>query len=495
VNADHQTVKAGQGDVSSTQSANNGLFVSILSKSGAQLVNLAGLAVLARLLVPEDFGLVAMVMAVVGLGQLFKDSLGHTAIRAARLDISQINSLFWISSALGAALAVVVYGAAPWVAALYQDSRLLDVTRITSVSFLLSGVATIPMALIRRRLAFARLAMINVSVAVATQLSGIGLALAGYGYWALVVAAVVGALVSMIMALIWSEMRLDRPMIAENLRPLLGFGGHVVVFGLMGFLALNAHSLILGIYQDAASVGYYHRAFMIMMLFVAQLSDPLTTVVTPTLARLQDDLAAYRAHYLESLRLFVMFASALSALLYACADEIVHILLGSGWQQSIDILKILAVGIVPQVLCISTGWLYFSNGDTRSLMWWGIGGWGTLILLLFLAASGGMRAIALSYTVGMFILLLPCLKMALRRCGLPVSTVLAASFPAVVSAGTGFIIIALLDPKFAGFPAVLRILITSVVFAMIYLPLILLVFRQKRVLLQLLPSLRRRVSA
>ncbi len=476
------------------QSARNGLFVSIMSKSGVQLVNLAGLAVLARLLSPDDFGLVAMVMAVVGIGHLFKDmGLGHAVVRAVVLSRPQVSGLFWISSALGLVMTMVIYGAAPWVASLYQDLRLLDIARVISVTFLLGSITTIPLALIRRQMAFKRLAIINVLVAAATQLSGVGLAMYGVGYWALVVAVVIGALVNMILALACSGMRVSKPSNFGDLGPLLGFGGHVVIFGLLSFFALNAHNLILGLYQEPASVGYYHRAFMLMMLLVAQLSDPLGTVVTPILARLQTDLAAYRVYYLESVRLLMIFSSALSILLYVCAPEVVLILLGPGWEQSAYILGILAIGVVPQALCISTGWLYFSNGDTRTFMWWGIGGWGSLILFLLMAAPGGPKAIATAYTVGMFILLIPCLKVALRKCGLSVATVIAASVPAVLSAGAGCAAIVLMNPLWADLPAMLTILARGGIFAMVYFPLILFVFRQKRVLMLLMPSLRRPV--
>lgn len=471
--------------------ARNGLFVSILAKVGVQLVNLVGLGVLARMLLPDDFGLLAMVLAVVGLANLFKDlGLGLAVVRAVELSDDQVNSLFWVSSALGTVIAGIVYAAAPWVVQLYQEPRLLDITRVIALTFMLSGLATIPLALMRRRLDFGRLAIINVVMAAVTQLSGIALALHGFGYWALSVAMVLGTLASTLMALGACRMPIRRPSLRADLRPLLNYGSHVMIFGLLGFVALSAHNLILGIYHDAESVGLYHRAFMIMMLLMAQLSDPLGNVVTPVLARLQTDLASYRSHYLESLRLFMLFSAALSVLLYACAGEIVAILLGPGWERSVGLLQVFAIGLIPQALCVSTSWLYFSSGDVRALMWWGIGGWGSLIILLLLAAPGGMQALAQAYAAGMFILVLPCLKLALRRSALPLGEVLRASAPSVAAAIAGLAVLMLLEPMLSGMSPIFSLSLRVALFSVVYLPLSLVVFRQWRVLYILLPAAR-----
>lgn len=473
-----------------------GIFVSVLSKGGVHLINALALVVLARLLVPGDFGVVAMVMAAVGFGHLFKDlGLSAATIRAPTLGQDQINSLFWINSGLGLAVGLAVYLAAPLVAAMYQDERLLDVTRVCALVFVVSGISAQPMALLRRHLRFSRVAAVTLVAAFAGQAAGVGAALAGAGYWSLVVAMLVTLLVTLLLALLLSGIRVDAPRLRGELRPLLHFGGHLVGFSILGFVALNAHNLILGLFHDAGSVGVYHAAFMILTLLFSQLAEPLGLVVTPVLSRLQDDVGAYTSHYLDSVALIAAYAAGLSAVLFACADDIVRLVLGAQWGESVPVLKLLALGLLPQALCNTAGWLYLSHGDTRAMMQWGLGGWGSLILLLLLAAPGGTTTMAAAYSLGMLLLLVPCVMLSTRCIALPTTRVLRAALPALLSALFALPALFAVSHWLASWPGAVRLGVSLLGFGTLYAGLLIVVFHQGRILRQLLPQLRARQPA
>lgn len=477
--------------------AESGVFVSVLSKVCVQLATVGGTAVLARLLAPSDFGLIAMVMAIVGVGHLFKDlGLSAATIQAAKLSQAQINSLFWINAGLGLTVCAAVWLLAPTVAAIYKDPRLLDVTRACALLFALGGIAAQPMALLRRSLRFSRLALVTVTATLIGQAAGIVAALTGAGYWSLVIATLTTALVTLLLGLGLSGIRLQKPALEGELRSLLHFGGHLVGFALLGFVALNAHNLFLGLFHDEQQVGLYHAAFMIMTLLFTQIADPLGLVMTPKLARLQDDVPAYNEKYLEGVALIAAYAAGLSGLLFVCADDIVHLVLGSQWDASATVLRLLALALLPQALCGSTAWLYMSHGDTRAVLRWGVGGWGTLTILLLLAAPAGKTALASAYAAGMVLLTAPCIAMATHRVKLPVWRVLRAALPALLAAL--FALPALAAPMlwFADWPALLRLGVGVPSFALLYLGLLVVLFRQGPILRQFLPQFAtRRASA
>lgn len=469
-----------------------GVVVSVLSKSGVQLINMAALVVLARLLVPGDFGLVAMVMAVVGIGHLFKDmGLSAATIRAPTLDHDQVNSLFWINSGLGVAVGCLVYLSAPLVAAMYQDERLLDVTRGCALLFVVTGVAAQPMALLRRQLRFGRLALISLSSAALGQAAGIAAALGGAGYWSLVAASLITMFAMMVLGLLFSAIEVRRPALRGELRPLLHFGGHMVGFSLLGFVALNAHNLILGLFHDAAHVGLYQSAFLMATLLFTQFAEPMTLVVTPVLSRLQHDSAAYVQHYLDNVALLAAYAAGLSAFLFICADDLVRLVLGTQWSESVPVLQLLALGLLPQALSHSSGWLFMSHGDTRAMMHWGLAGWGSLIVLLLLSAPGGTTAMASAYALGMLLLTIPCLAFATRRVELPVVRILRTAMPAFLSSLCAGVPTWLLMGALTEWSPLARLLVCTALFASLHLAMLTAVFRQGHILGQLVPHLQR----
>ncbi len=467
-----------------------GILVSVAGKVGVQAVNLLCLAILARILAPDSFGLIAMVMAVVGIGMLFKDmGIGVAIVYAKSPSPEQLNALFWISAALGAVVSVIVYLVAPLVAALYSDARLLDLTRALAATFLLTGLSVQPLAILRRALRFDRLAVINIAASLIGQVAAIVAALNGWGYWALVLAALITPLVTLVMALAMSGVRISAPVRVAQLGGTLKFAGQTVVFALLGFAALNAHNLILGLHADAAAVGLYHRAFVLLALLVNQFADPLALVATAELSRLRDRLSAYRDYYLDTVSLFLAYAALVAAGLFVCADDIVAVLLGPNWEACAPLLRIFAIAIIPQVLCVSTGWLYLSNGDTRGMMWWGLGGWGGLTVMIAAAAPFGMEAMAMAYSGGMFVLLLPCMGLAFRKLELSVGSALLRALPSTVSALLAAAAAYALQPMLGDWPVVVRLLSSLLLVTIVYAAMMLLIFGQGRILALVVPKI------
>lgn len=407
-------------------------LVSVVGKGGAQIVQLLSLVALARLLSPSDFGLIAMVMAVIGIANIFSDiGLSAATVRAKNISSEQASTLMSINIGFGALMTVIVLCAAPLVSLFYDDQRLTPIAHALAWTFLLGSMGTQHLALLRRQLKFAALAWMNLIAVILGQGVAVLLAFHGFGYWSLVIGTLLTQASKVLMAWILNSWRPVKPVFDANVKRMISFGGNLMIFSLLGYLAFNIHNVIIGWRFGPEEVGYYNRAFVIVSLLAGYVVGPLSLVAPAALSRMTDEPERYNETYLHTVAMMLLLTAPISFATAIAAEDIVEIILGNRWQSSVVIVQILALGIVPQTLCASSGWLYLSQGDSRSMMQWGVCGWGALILFLIIGVSYGAKGVAAAYTSGMFILLYPCMLMAFRRTSLRFSDLAKKAFPIV----------------------------------------------------------------
>ncbi|MGH8505191.1 MAG: lipopolysaccharide biosynthesis protein [Stenotrophobium sp.] len=471
-------------------------LVTVLGRGGAHTGQLLALLILARLLVPADFGLLTMVMSVIGVASIFSDlGLSAATIRQPKITHEQVSTLFWINLGFGALMTGLASAAAPWLARFYADLRAVPVTLALAWTFFLGGIGAQHTALLRRRLKFTALAWINVLSMGAGQASAIILALAGYGYWALVSAMLIGTLMNSALAWLWCNWRPGLPHWDAQIRSMISFGGYLVVFTLLGFAAQNVPNVLNGRLWGAAAVGYYSRAFVLLTLLLNYIVDPLNLIAPAALSRLLDDAVAYRNYYLKTVAMMLFLTAPIGFASFVLADDIIRFVLGPQWNESAGVLRILALAVVPQTLCATSGWLYMSHGDSRTMMKWGVGGWGMLIACLVAGAPFGIRGMALAYTLGMLVLLYPCMKMAFKRTTLKFSDLFRVVWPGVLAAALAALATWTLANALRDVVLALRLSACLALYALVYFVLLTVVFRQGTVFVEMWQQLRYRRSA
>jgi O-antigen/teichoic acid export membrane protein len=389
--------------------------VSAAAKAVIQLLRLATLMVLARLLAPADFGVLAMVMSALGIAELLRDlGLSQATVRAEQVTHGQLNTLFWINLGFGALMALLCLLVAPGLSRLLSDARVAAVTAVMGLSFLLSGFAAQHMALLRRTLRFGAIARINLSAAALGSLTALALATLGVAYWALVAAAIVSSTVTAVGAWLGSGWRPRAPAWDPAVRPMLSFGGYLVGFGLLSYAAQHAHIVLIGRFFGAAAAGLYVRASMLLVQPMSYAVEPLRLILPATLSRLQSNPSGFRQNYLGTLGPLLLGTAPFGAWLAVTADDVVHLLLGRQWTDSAPVLALLALSAVPQAVNISSGWLYMARGDARAMMRWGIAGWSVVIVLMLSGLYWGINGVAAMYSLSMFLIAAPCMHYACR---------------------------------------------------------------------------------
>jgi O-antigen/teichoic acid export membrane protein len=316
----------------------SGGIVTGLAQGSKFSLSLISAIVLARLLMPEDFGLVAMVTTITGFLRVFKDAgLSTVTIQKVNITHAQVSNLFWINVAVSATLSLIVAALAPVVAWFYRDPRLVAVTLALASTFAVSGAVVQHQALLNRQLRFKAIAVIDVSSAALGLLVGIAMACLNLKYWSLVGMQLSTVMVELTLTLWISRWRPQRPTRSSGTWSLLHFGAHLTVASVFRRLAGGCDTLFLGRWYGAYTVGLYTRGASLFIRPIEQLTGPFEAVFTPILSHLQGDLGRYRRTFLQAYGAVVLLWFPVTALLMALSRPLVLVLLGTKWEQVIPV--------------------------------------------------------------------------------------------------------------------------------------------------------------
>jgi len=348
--------------------AARGAVVTLGGQGARMVIQIVAVMILARLLDPEDYGLIAMVVVIVGIGEIFRDfGLSSAAIQAPELSRAQRDNLVWINTAIGLTLAALLFLAAGLVAAVYDRPELTEVSRALAGTFVLNGLATQYRADLVRRLRFGQLAIAETAAPALALGVAVLVATSGGGYWALVAQTLTQAGIILVVLVI-SARWLPRLPRRAPMRGLLRFGGHLLGSQLIGYASNNVDTLLIGLRFGAGPLGFYNRAFHLLMAPLNQLRAPSTTVALPVLSRLQDDPVRYGAFLLRGqLTLGYSLVAGLGVVV-AAAEPVTAIFLGAKWITVVPILRLLAVAGIFQTLAYVGYWVYLSRSLTADLM-------------------------------------------------------------------------------------------------------------------------------
>ena len=462
------------------------------------VVRVASGMALARLLTPEDFGVVAMVVAVANFAALFRDlGLAVATIQRERVTHEQLSNLFWVNVLVGVTTMAITIALAPAIARFYGEARLVRVTVCLSSAFLFGGLAVQHRALLKRQMRFGRLAAVDVSGTVFSVLLGVGLAWLWRGtpqaYMALVWMRVAWAACAMFG--VWLSCRwIPRlPTAGSGVGSMLSFGMDMTAYRILNFLTRNLDRILIGKYCGAGQVGYYNKAYQFLLLPISQLRSPLVSVATPALSALQNDDEMFRRYMRRLLSVLSFLTMPLMALTCVCAREIVLLFFGGQWIEAVPIMRVQSVlGFIQPVAGIC-GLVLVTLGKTRRCLVFGALNAVPIVLAFVIGLRWGALGVAIAYAVVSYVTLIPllwfcfhgtpvgvrlflasiarpgltsvaagCAVWALRRCALfPASTV-GALVCALLSGGVLYLALHCIDRRgrasLAGYVSYVRML-------------------------------------
>jgi len=405
-------------------------------------IQMASTVVLARLLTPQDFGLIAMVTAVTGFVAMFKDmGLSMATVQRAEINHGQISTLFWINVALSLGIMLVTAALAPVIARLYGEPRLTRITLALAGGIIFGGLTVQHQALLRRQMRFGALAVIDIVSMSAGMLAGIIAALYGLRYWALVIMHIAQPITLVVTVWITCTWRPGLPIRRSGVRKMLAFGGYLTGFSFVNYFARNMDYILIGKFCEVGILGLYTKAYHLLMLPIAQIRNPLNMVAIPALSRLANTTERFRSYFEKLVSFVAILSMPLVVFLAVCAKELILLILGKQWIQAVPLFQILAITAFIQPTGQLWGAAVLSLGNSRKYFILGTINAIVVVVGFSVGISWGSIGVATSYAIATYTALLPTLHYAFARTPLSIGSFFKAIYgPVVASIFMGLII-------------------------------------------------------
>lgn len=354
--------------------------------------------ILARLLSPDDFGVIAMAAPVMAFLLLFQNlGLNQAAIQATEITPAQSSGLFWLNITASGLIALLMIGVSPLVALFYNDDRVGYLTAASAAMVMISGATLQHVALFDRALRFAALSRMEIIKNLTTFMVTIGLAIVLKSYWAIFVGALAGAFIHMV--LIWkkSTWRPSAVPGMSGIESFVRFGGFMTGFNVLNFLSRNLDNVLIGKFSGPVALGLYDRSYKLMMFPLQNINAPLSRVMLPVLARVKSDPAEFRRIYITTIRTIALVSIPAIAVAGASSEHLVPLLLGDQWQDAAPIFAWLSMAALFQPLSNTTGWLFIVMERGKEFVAWGAFSAITTLIAFGLAAPHGPVVMAMAF--------------------------------------------------------------------------------------------------
>lgn len=341
----------------------SGLFWVFVNQGGNQVIQFVISIVLARLIAPSEFGLISMVIFFTGFADVFKNlGMGAALIQKSDVDDRDYSTVFWLYLGLGFLLFTIFFLSAGIIADFYENSNLVSLTRLMSISFLISAFTGVPATIVLKKMNFRLRTKISITTLLIGPIVSFPLAYWGYGAYAIVFASLVKEIFSAIYY--WLTVKWYPKFIfsKEKFKSLFKFGGLASLNGILFYVYRNVDNLIIGRMVGEQGLGLYSRAYGLMMLPISRISESVKTVLFPALSQIKENNEKMRQIYYRSIRSTAFVVFPLMFGLSFIAEPFVLFVYGSQWQGMIPILKILSLLGAFQSVKTFNGTIIYAKG-------------------------------------------------------------------------------------------------------------------------------------
>lgn len=350
--------------MSLAQKATRGIAWVVMSTIVIRILGFITSIVLARLLVPEDFGLFAIGLLAINTMGLFRD-LGFGAALIYQKDDSKssaANTAFILLPVVASIFFVIAYLSAPYISIIFDNDAVEPIIQVLALTFVISSIGTVPSMLLEKELEFKKKVLPDTLPQIGYALLTIGLALKGYGVWSLVYGQILSAVLTA--GLIWiiskwrPVFRFDKKVALEMFK----YSKHILGASFMVFITLNIDQVIIGRILGIEALGFYALAYTIANLPSTQITQLVSRIMFPVYSKLQDDKNALRSAYLKVLSYVSMIAVPMAFGIFVIAPDFVKVVLGEKWMPAVPVLQVLTIaGLIRSIAAVG-GFLFTGSG-------------------------------------------------------------------------------------------------------------------------------------
>lgn len=340
------------------------------------ILQLAQMSILARFLEPGDFGLMAIMMVVIGFSQAFQDmGISNAIIQRKEISHTQLSSLYWLNIIAGAVLTLIVIAIAPLVAMFYEEPRITSLMILLSSTFILVAIGNQYRVLCQKNLNFRTMEIINVSTSAVSFIVAAVMAYKGYGVLTLVWAMITQAALSSLLFLWIGLKHYHKPSLVyrhSELEGFYGFGMYQMGERSINYISANADKILIGKLVGINAVGFYNLAWQLIIFPLSKINPIINKVAFPVYSKVQNDPATLNRYYTLNVKLLSLVTMPLLAFLMFFSSEVVGLVFGEGWDTTASLLPILALVGILKALGNPGGALILAKGRADVGFWWNI---------------------------------------------------------------------------------------------------------------------------
>lgn len=378
----------------------SGAFLTGIGQFARFGLQAAAIFILARLLSPSDFGVTAMVFPILVFANVLQEAgLGAALIQRQTLTPGELGTLFWLNSAFGLLLGLILLAVAPLVADFYDEPRAAALTAASAALVVIGALGAQPISLLNRDMQYGRLAIVDtVSQAVGFTLA-VAVASVWHSYWAIWLMSAGQITTSAVVGWMLGGRPPTKLAPVREVADMLRFGGHLTTFNIFNHFGRNLDNVLIGWRWGEEALGFYNRAYRLLLLPLLVVSSPLQRIVVPILARTRDDAVQHRRAYLSTLQIALLLTVPIVTLLVAAPSNAILVILGPGWDGAASIFAWLGIASMVQLLTNSFGWIYISQGRARDMMLAGAVSSVWISAAFVIGLPWGARGVAAAYAI------------------------------------------------------------------------------------------------
>lgn len=393
------------------------------------------LPILARIIPPEQFGLVGMAMAFVAFFTMLNDmGISAALVRAEKPSAAFWSSAFWTNAMIGALLTALTFLAAPVIAGFFQEPLVEPLVQLLSLTLFMHCMFLVPMAWLQRNFRFRTIALVDLAAITLASATAIAAAAAGHGVWALAWQQLMTFAVKMAGGLIAQRAPISLIYKWSEIRAVLPFSLRLTGAGLVGFANRNADNILIGRFLGAEALGFYGRAYQIMLVPVNSLSMGASFALYPAMSSIKGDRPQLNSVYLRSLSILAAITLPMMTGLALVAVPFVEFVFGARWQPVASALVFLSFAGTIQALTGTSNVLWTSLGRSDILLRWSLIRMATFLLAFSVGVYfGTIGAVAAAYLAANIALVIPYKIETCRTAGISGGAFAQAIVPPLVS--------------------------------------------------------------
>lgn len=346
----------------------SGIFYTAIAKYSGIIISLIISGILARLITPDEFGIVAIATVIISFFSIFSDlGIAPAIIQNKELSKEDINYIFSFTLWSGCILSSLFFLSSWPISWFYKQDSIRIICQILTLNLFFASINIVPNALLYKEKEFKFIAIRSFIIQIIGGTISITAALLGAGLYALIINPILSSILIFIISFKKKPQKIHLTWGLSALKKIFSFSAYQFMFNVINYFSRNIDKLLIGKYINMSTLGYYEKSYRLMMLPLQNITHVISPVMHPIFSNFQNDLQKLSSSYEKIIHFLAFLGFPLSTLLFFSSQEIILIIFGEQWLPSIPVFKILSISVGIQIILSTSGSIFQASNDTKSL--------------------------------------------------------------------------------------------------------------------------------